>query len=418
MGARGSRFVCDETAGFGDAVAEVSRRADAPVNSCARETAAEPLLHQIGKMSQAELFACSQHCVASCNGNCNPANPPGFSTHERRNDGIAYSGIPRGGRLRYWQRGIDVDVSRVQAFIREMGQEGWLVTQTYPGSPREAQHVNFRRQPRISLWEFRPLEPGMRGRRVREVVRLLRRIQEPGKRVPYLTGTDKLPVRSFYTKNRAAAVKRFQHDHGMTVDGIVGVRTITVLRGTARRPPSRLDKVGVDFLVGFEGEVLHVYNDPAGHATFGVGHLLHRGPYTQADARKYGTREHPKPRADMLKLSRELLDEDAARFEKAVRRLVPVRWRKSHDRFNSLVSLAFNLGEEILTPGPPLTSFGQALQGKKVKPIADAFLLYVHGRELLADVDPSALVLRADEKVLPGLVRRRKAERALFLRNK
>jgi hypothetical protein len=82
-GAGGSKFVCDNTNGFGDAVAMISRRAQAPVQSCARERAAEPLLRRIGKMSQRELFACSQNCVAACHGNCNPANPPGRARGSR-----------------------------------------------------------------------------------------------------------------------------------------------------------------------------------------------------------------------------------------------------------------------------------------------------------------------------------------------
>jgi hypothetical protein len=38
----------------------------------------------------------------------NPANGPGQSTHERRNDGIAYPG-PVGEQLEYWQVGMDWD---------------------------------------------------------------------------------------------------------------------------------------------------------------------------------------------------------------------------------------------------------------------------------------------------------------------
>ena len=50
-GARGSQFVCDDDGGFGDTVAAISKRADAPITSCAREKAAEPFLRQLGKMS-------------------------------------------------------------------------------------------------------------------------------------------------------------------------------------------------------------------------------------------------------------------------------------------------------------------------------------------------------------------------------
>lgn len=402
----GIPFVCDDTRGFGDALAQISVRAQAPINSCAREQAAEPLLEQIGKMSQRELFNCAQArlrtgaCPGSCNGNCNPANPPGFSTHERRNDGVAYKRALRGARLRYWQRGVDVLISRVSVFIAEAAKEGWLVTQTYPSSVNEAQHVNFRRQPRISLWEFRPLTGGETGRRAREVIRLLHKIQEPGKRVPYLAGET--PTR--YGERVQNAIRRFQEHHHVEPDGEVGLRTITLLRGTARRPPSRFDQAGIDFLVAHEGEVLNVYNDPAGHATFGVGHLLHRGNFTAEDARRFGTRDHPKDPVAMRRLSRELLDVDAARFEKAVLQHVPVRWRDSHDRFNAFGSMALNLGEEILTPQAPLQSVGQALQGRDVGRLVAAVLLF----------DKAGSPPRA----MPGLTRRRHDEADLIRRNR
>jgi GH24 family phage-related lysozyme (muramidase) len=169
-----------------------------------------------------------------------------------------------------------------------------------------------------------------------------------------------------------------------------------------RRPPTKLNAAGIRHLIEFEGEVLHAYNDPAGHATFGVGHLLHRGRCTAADFRKFGSKQRPLPREQARKLSRELLADDVARFERAVVRHVPLRWRGSHDRFNALVSLAFNLGEEILTPAPPLQSVGEALRGRSARAVAAAILLFD----------------KAGGRTLPGLARRRRAERALFLRNK
>jgi GH24 family phage-related lysozyme (muramidase) len=403
-GARGSKFVCDDTRGFGDAIAAISIRADAPVNSCAREERAEPLLKRIGKMSQKQLFECSLNCKPSCNGNCNPANPPGKSTHERRNDGVAYPRWRVGAFTLYWMRGIDVQRDRVFAFIREAAKEGWLVTQTYPGSPNESQHINFRRKPRISLWEFRPIGRGDKGRRARAVIRRLKLIQEPGERVGYLPHKD---FNSTITAEVQRAIKRFQRDHHIKDDGQVGLRTWTLLKNTARRPPSRLDREGIEHLIKFEGEILHLYDDPAGFATFGVGHLIARKRVAELDAatrRKYGTRENPIARDRARRLSRQHLDEDVARFERAVRKFVPVRWLKSHDRFNAFVSLAFNLGEEILTPGAPLRSVGQALRGSSVSRLTSAILLFDK-----AGTPP---------KPMPGLTRRRKAEAFLVKRNR
>jgi len=122
-GARGRRFICDDDGGFGDLVAAISVRADAPINSCAREAAAEPFLRQLGLHSQKQLLDCAQEkrrtgrCPPQCGGNCRPANPPGQSTHERFNDGVAYLFWPRFFRLPVWGRGIDVQIDRVRAFF-------------------------------------------------------------------------------------------------------------------------------------------------------------------------------------------------------------------------------------------------------------------------------------------------------------
>lgn len=168
-GASGSRFICDDNGGFGDAVAAISRRANAPINSCAREKAAEPFLRELGKMSQKQLWDCFQakkktkHCPDHCHGNCRAANPPGKSTHERFNDGAAYAFWPPFFRLPVWARGIDVQIDRVKEFSDEARREGFTVTLTYPGSTDEAQHVNFRKKPKIDLWSVRPAPRGNEG---------------------------------------------------------------------------------------------------------------------------------------------------------------------------------------------------------------------------------------------------------------
>jgi peptidoglycan hydrolase-like protein with peptidoglycan-binding domain len=238
-GARGSQFVCDDDGGFGDTVAAISKRADAPITSCAREKAAEPFLRQLGKMSQQELFDCAQakiktgRCPDSCHGNCNPANPPGRSTHERFNDGVAYVVWPAMFKLPVWGRGIDVQIDRVQAFCAEARREGFTVTATYPGSPKEAQHVNFRKQPKISLWDVRPLREGSRGPRVSLVVRLLWQAVDPQTGKPYLDPHVK--PKGKFNPQVTSAVKAFQRDHHQLDDGVVGIHTIRALRAAARQ---------------------------------------------------------------------------------------------------------------------------------------------------------------------------------------
>jgi GH24 family phage-related lysozyme (muramidase) len=103
--------------------------------------------------------------------------------------------------------------------------------------------------------------------------------------------------------------------------------------------PTTVSQQGLDFLVAQEGFIPYAYNDSQGHATFGVGHLLHHGPVTAADRAKWGTKASPKPRALVLRLLREDL---AKRFEPAVRETVK-RPLKAH-QFDALVSMAFNIG--------------------------------------------------------------------------
>lgn len=96
---------------------------------------------------------------------------------------------------------------------------------------------------------------------------------------------------------------------------------------------------GLAFLIAEEGFVAWAYNDPANHATFGVGHLLHRGPVTAADRAEWGTKARPKPRALVERVLREDL---ALRYEPAVRDAVR-KPLKPH-QFDALLSLCFNIG--------------------------------------------------------------------------
>jgi lysozyme len=94
-----------------------------------------------------------------------------------------------------------------------------------------------------------------------------------------------------------------------------------------------ISKQGIERIVSEEGVVLHGYNDPAGHCTIGVGHLIHRGGCTASELARRLTR------AQAL----QLLDDDLDRFEKAVREAVKVP--VGQNEFDAMVSLAFNIGE-------------------------------------------------------------------------
>jgi len=142
--------------------------------------------------------------------------------------------------------------------------------------------------------------------------------------------------------------ERWVEKHGVdwrnTVPGEAwhGELTGRALRKLHRRtrdiPVRELSDEGEDFLIREEGVRRYAYNDPAGHATFGVGHLIHKGPVTLADKRHWGTRENPKP----MSFVKEILRNDLKDFEKAVRDAVKVPL-KQHE-FDALISLAFNIG--------------------------------------------------------------------------
>jgi GH24 family phage-related lysozyme (muramidase) len=185
---------------------------------------------------------------------------------------------------------------------------------------------------------------------------------------------------SFYGKYTKDTVQRFQRDKGMSPDGVVGPTTWRKLRGTA----TRLSSEGLDFILDEEGFVPYAYNDPAGHATFGVGHLIHLGPVTAADRTKWGTKTFPKTRAFVM----EVFAEDVDKYEDAVRESVKVD--VSQKMFDAMVSLAYNIG----TGGFRSSSVVRRLNAGDRSGAANAFLLWD----------------------APSMLRpRRERERALFL---
>jgi lysozyme len=141
----------------------------------------------------------------------------------------------------------------------------------------------------------------------------------------------------------------------------------------------KINRAGLDLIKDFEGLRLVGYRCPAGIPTIGYGHT---GPevrvgqrITQAQADAY-------------------LANDLARFERGVQQALgetPI----TENEFAAMVSLAYNIG---------LGGFGKSsvLRHHKVGHrlrAATSFLLWV----------------KAAGKTLPGLVRRRNAERKLYL---
>lgn len=217
---------CPVPARLAPVLGEIKKRTGATLNSCDRSPEAEPILRRLGKMSQRQLYA---GWVARRPG-FNPANPPGRSTHERRNDGVAYHGRA-GKRLRWWQVGMDW--SNAAGVVKAAAGLRFTASVTYPANPREQHHVNFRKAPRLKL--FVNLKRGARGARVKKLTRYLAIARAPETKVPYLPRAQK-----HFDANVEAALKRFQRDHHQASDGIYGQQTARQLAVSARYWKDRL----------------------------------------------------------------------------------------------------------------------------------------------------------------------------------
>jgi hypothetical protein len=211
---------CPVPTELAEEIQQIKQLSGASLNSCDRSTDAEPLLLKCGKHSQKELYQMFCNHVPGAN----PANPPGHSTHERRNDGIAYPG-PTGEALEYWQVGMDWN--NPPAAMEAARKRGWIATVTYPLSAHETQHVNFRKEPEAGVPNAKP---GSDGPAVHEITHVLATIRSPVNHQPYLPEAF-----SHYGDRVVDAVKRFQKDHHQKPDGVVGPHTATQLAVALRR---------------------------------------------------------------------------------------------------------------------------------------------------------------------------------------
>ena len=166
--------------------------------------------------SQAELYD------LFVRGQGNPANPPGFGTHELRSDGVAFPAITRGMKLRWYMVGLDIGAVSGQRFCDEARDEGWVCAVSYPSS--ESWHVNFRKRPKFNPWRLIPLKAGKRGRRVHKATRYLSALG-------YLDGH----ARRKFDREAVAATRAFQRDHKLPDDGVIGIHTWRQLQTSFRK---------------------------------------------------------------------------------------------------------------------------------------------------------------------------------------
>jgi hypothetical protein len=135
---------------IGAYIAVVVNDAKTSVNSIYRGQDAEAILNRHGKHSQAQLFALFQE------GKGAPANRPGQSSHELRNDGVIAPHLPVGAELEWWQQGFDVNDAAVNRVIAAAAKRGWRLHRPY-SSGSEFHHLNFvsapaRPRPGSAMW--------------------------------------------------------------------------------------------------------------------------------------------------------------------------------------------------------------------------------------------------------------------------
>ncbi|MGB3641922.1 MAG: glycoside hydrolase family protein [Rivularia sp. (in: cyanobacteria)] len=147
----------------------------------------------------------------------------------------------------------------------------------------------------------------------------------------------------------------------------------------------KISNNGLKFIAEHEGMILNLYNDPANHATIGVGHLVHHGPINGSESEEFKngiTKER----------AMEILQSDVIIAENTVNNLVKVPLNQN--QFDALVSFVFNIGETQFSSSTLLAK----LNNGNYNAVPSELNRWVHG----------------DGKKLPGLINRRRDEGNLF----
>ncbi|MEM9924140.1 MAG: glycoside hydrolase family protein [Cyanobacteria bacterium P01_D01_bin.50] len=147
----------------------------------------------------------------------------------------------------------------------------------------------------------------------------------------------------------------------------------------------RISNKGLKFIAKHEGMILHLYNDPANHATIGVGHLVHYGPINGSEPEEF-------KRGITQQRAMEILRADVIQAEKIIHKLVKVALNQN--QFDALVSFVFNIGETQFKSSTLLAK----LNNGNYNAVPSELNRWVY----------------AEGKKLPGLINRRRDEGNLF----
>ena len=146
----------------------------------------------------------------------------------------------------------------------------------------------------------------------------------------------------------------------------------------------RVNKAGLDLIKSFEGLFLKPYLDPIKIPTIGYGTIAY------PNGKKVTMQDAPITEAQALEYLQFEVDEKAANVERMVK--VPM----NDNEFAALASFAYNVGWQGLEKSTLMKLLNA---GSDRGAVADQFLRWD----------------KAAGKTLPGLTRRRQAERSLFL---
>jgi len=144
----------------------------------------------------------------------------------------------------------------------------------------------------------------------------------------------------------------------------------------------KTNKAGLELLKSFEGKKLAAYKCPAGIWTIGYGHTSAAGA--------------PDVKAGMTITAEEadeILARDLGKFEEAVEKAISVK--VTENQFSAMVSLCYNIGPGAFAKSSVVRHHNEGHHEQA----AAAFLMWN----------------KAGGKELPGLTRRREAEKKLYL---
>lgn len=149
-----------------------------------------------------------------------------------------------------------------------------------------------------------------------------------------------------------AAVRQFQRDHNLKVDGIVGNKTwFNLYRSDHLNDALTMSDRGMDALIFDEGKRNRMYRDQAGLPTIGVGHLLTANELASGIIYIKGVPVRWKSGITDQQID-DLLDQDNDWAETAVKQRVKVPL-KQH-QFDALARFVFNIGEPAFTKSSAL----------------------------------------------------------------